>query len=217
MLLWKYLTDNFYTKEALLAVTKISSIELEQWQAKGLMPKASYKVSMNVECDSFFGVHQEQECQEFYAKGYASWLAIVQSNTNETACYAIFQKRYLSTLERLCSAGHSTQKSELNEGIDAHIKSEWVHFLNGIYGLCTKSGLPEDIAAKELAIAEINQLLEEYDESQMPIERLTKAVDLLDRASAEFAQHERARSSRRRLIDEVRRKYRLEVPRYTSS
>ncbi|WP_448548491.1 DUF6058 family natural product biosynthesis protein [Thalassotalea fusca] len=212
MHLWKYLTHNFYTKEALLANTKISASELEQWQAQGLAPKASYKISMNVECDSFFGVHQAQESQEFYAKGYTSWLAIVQSNPNETACYANFYQRYLATLDRLSTAGHSTEKAELNECIDAHVKNEWGHFLNGIYGLCTKSGLPEDIAAKELAIAEISELLDYQEKDQQVFERLEKAVNLLDSASAEFAPHERARSSRFRLIDEVRREYGLAVP-----
>ncbi len=98
----------------------------------------------------------------------------------------------------------------MNEGLEQHIKEEWQHFLEGTYGLCTKSGLPEDIAAKEIAIYQINEILEQ-DENKRDIETLTKAVDLLDNASSLFSPHERLRSSRHRLVDEVRRQHKLEA------
>ncbi len=87
--------------------------------------------------------------------------------------------------------------TELNQ----HIKEEWSHFINGVYGLYTKSGLPEDIAAKELS--ELNELTSDE------MTKLTLAVNLLDKASSLFAPHERLRSSRHRLVNETRRKYRL--------
>lgn len=63
------------------------------------------------------------------------------------------------------------------------------------------SGLPEDIAAKELAIA----LIREADGRA----RLRRCVDLLDSVSSPFAPHEVARSSRHRYVDEMRRVHRL--------
>jgi hypothetical protein len=76
--------------------------------------------------------------------------------------------------------------------------------------LCTKSGLPEDIAAKELAVIEINELLALNELSLDELEKLTLAVNLLDSASSFFAPHERLRSSRHSLVNEIRRKYKLE-------
>jgi len=87
--------------------------------------------------------------------------------------------------------------------IDASIKEAWGHFIQGTYGLCTKSGLPEDIAEKAVAIFEINRLTESDELSQAALTALEKAVNLLDKSSALFAPHERLRSSRHRLVNEL--------------
>jgi len=105
--------------------------------------------------------------------------------------------------------GYSSSDEKVNAKLELHIKEEWQHFLNGIYGLCTKSGLPEDIAAKELAILQINALIEKDNLDKAQRDKLTKAVNLLDAASSLFAPHERLKSSRHRLIDEVRHQYQL--------
>lgn len=84
-------------------------------------------------------------------------------------------------------------------------------FLNGIYGLCTKSGLPEDIAAKEFAIIEINELSIFDALNKEQLVKLTNAVNLLDKVSSLFAPHERLKSSRERLINETRFKYKLPI------
>jgi hypothetical protein len=78
--------------------------------------------------------------------------------------------------------------------------------------VCTVSGLTEDIAAKEAAGTVIKDLTAEGPQRTLTVEqrrRLGAAVDLLDRSSAPFAPHEVARSSRRRLVDEVRRDWQL--------
>jgi hypothetical protein len=69
--------------------------------------------------------------------------------------------------------------------------------------------LPEDIAAKELAILEINEIIEKPNIDEMQLNRLERAVNLLDSVSALFAPHEILKSSRHRLVDEVRRKYKF--------
>lgn len=89
------------------------------------------------------------------------------------------------------------------------IKETWGHFIQGTYGLCTKSGLPEDIAVKAVAIFEINRLTESDELSQAALTALEKAVNLLDESSALFAPHERLRSSRHRLVNEIRRRFKL--------
>mgnify|MGYP001087438106 CR=1 FL=1 len=204
-----YLAENFYTKETLLELSKVSRRQFDAWQNERIVPQASYKLSINAECQSFFGDHEETLQIEYYAKGYISWLAIVQCNPTQAACYADFYQRYVAEVNRLAELGFVSDKAELNVEIDRHIESEWQHFLNGTYGLCTTTGLPEEIAAKELAIAIINELLEDEIANESDLKTLANAVSLLDRASSSFAPHERVRSTRFRLIDEVRRKYRL--------
>ncbi|BAJ01693.1 DUF6058 family natural product biosynthesis protein [Shewanella violacea] len=209
MELIKYLNDNFFTKKELLDVSKVTELELLSYQNDRLMPKCSYKLTLNVKSDSFFGVHNDEQEIEYYAKGYASWLAIVQSLKSPESIYAIFYNRYKIAIENLKEQGHYSISYKLKSGLDEHIKEEWNNFLNGIYGLCTQTGLPEDIAAKEFSILEINEISEFNELTSQQMNKLTLAVNLLDSVSSLFAPHERLKSSRHRLVNEIRRKYKL--------
>ncbi len=209
MELINYLNQYFYTRQELLALTKVTEADFARFQAGAVMPKCSYKLNLQLCSDSFFGVHTDEQLIEYYAKGYASWLALLQHVGSADEVFSIFSRRYRQTLSDLQAQGHHADSTKLTSELDSHLQQEWQHFLAGIYGLCTKTGLPEDIAAKELAVLEINQLIACDDLSAEQIIKLTAAVDLLDAASAFFAPHERAKSSRHRLIDEVRRCYQL--------
>lgn len=205
----KYLNDHFYSKQELLEVSKVSECDFKRYQDDELMPQASYKLMLNVSSDSFFGLYTEDNEIEYYAKGYASWLGVIQSLQLKEKVYSVFATRYRNTIESLKAEGHESANEKINSNLSFHIEEEWTHFINGIYGLCTKSGLPEDIASKEFAIIEINELTETPALNEEEIQQLTLAVNLLDSASSMFAPHERLKSSRHRLINEVRRKYQL--------
>jgi uncharacterized small protein (DUF1192 family) len=205
-----YLKDNFLTLQALLDWVKIDESELRQYQDANIMPKASYRLTVDLNCDSFFGPHKESQILEYYAKGYASWLGMIKSLKDERLIYGEFARRYRDAIALLQSQGHSSANPKMSSALPQHIEAEWGHFIQGIYGLCTRSGLPEDIAAKELAIVQITELTEKGALNTDELERLTRAVNLLDTASAHFAPHERVKSSRHRLVDDIRRAYRLQ-------
>lgn len=209
MELINYLNEHFITKEQLLEHSKVTGDTLSELQHQGLMPLCSYRLRLNLESDSFLGKHTENQGLEYYAKGYISWLTAINYLPGKQHAYRVFSERYEATIKQLKSIGHSSANPKVNGALAQHIEQEWSHFLQGIYGLCTKSGLPEDIAAKELAILEINELLEHAGLDQKQLKRLERAVNLLDSASSLFAPHERLKSSRHRLVCEVRRQYQL--------
>jgi len=205
-----YLNKNYYTKQQLLDLAKINESELCAFQANKVMPVHSYKLCLNYSSDSFFGEYQNQNEIEFYAKGYLSWIGMLKVTANFQDIFPIFAQRYSQTISDLKMAGYVSSDAKVNSKIDLHIEDEWGNFLNGIYGLCTKSGLPEDIAGKELAVLQINEILSQ-EEADIDRVQLTKAVNLLDKSSSMFAPHERLKSSRHRLIDEVRREFKLKT------
>ena len=209
MELIEYLNQYFLTSKQLTEQAKISATQLSEYQKNKLMPKPSYRLKVTTECNSFFGAHDEQYTVEYYPAGYLSWLGILKMESNPDVVYDIFSKRYKSTIKDLKLKGHNTLDQKLATQLDSHIKDEWQHFLDGTYGLCTRTGLPEDIAAKEFSICQINELISETDLTANQLQQLTRAVDLLDSSSALFAPHERERSSRQRLINDVRREYKL--------
>jgi hypothetical protein len=184
-----YLHTHFLTRAQLLAACATDGAHLDAFTAAGAMPAPSYRLQVRIDCASFFGDHAEAHASDWFAKGYVEWLRMLLAG--EPDPYGRFAARYRAALDALPLRGL--------EATDAHLRSEWQHFLAGTYGLCTRSGLPEDIAAKELAIRAIRALTDDgrplgAEES----ERLARARDMLDRASSPFAPHERARSSRTR-------------------
>lgn len=206
MELLDYLTRHFLTRAQLLAASGITSNRLDALIEGGAMPRPSYRIALGVRCASFFGEHDEAHTAEYYAPGYPSWIGVLDATVEDP--FAVFARRYRAALAALPL---QTMDPKLGAGLDAHLQDEWGHFLAGTYGLCTRSGLPEDIAAKELAICVIKELT--ADEAAAPdLERLRQAVDLLDRASTPFAPHERARSSRHRYVDAMRLKFGLPTP-----
>ncbi|HZX28404.1 MAG TPA: DUF6058 family natural product biosynthesis protein [Telluria sp.] len=200
MNLLTYLHTHFLTRAQLIDAAGCSDAELAAWQETGVMPRASYRLALTLGCDSFFGHHDEAEHIEFYARGYPAWIGLLQGGAD---AFGHFTRRYRA---RLQSLPLRSAAAKLNADLDAHLRDEWNHFLAGTYGLCTRTGLPEQIAEKELAIAVINELTAAPDPDRV---RLKQAVDLLDAASSPFAPHERARSSRHRLVDQVRLRYGL--------
>lgn len=201
-----YLKHHFLTREQLLAASGISPERLDSLMGGGGMPQPSYRLRLGIRCASFFGEHEEEHATEYFATGYPSWIGVLESAAE--APFAVFARRYRAALAVLPLTADDPR---LGAGLDAHLEDEWGHFLAGTYGLCTRSGLPEDIAAKELAICVIREL-DAAGDAAPDLERLRQAVDLLDRASSPFAPHERARSSRHRNIDAMRTKYRLQAP-----
>jgi hypothetical protein len=184
-----YLHTHFLTRAQLLAACATDGAHLDAFTAAGTMPAPSYRLQVRIDCASYFGEHTEAHSLDWFAQGYVEWLRMLLEGADDP--YALFAARYRAALAAL-------PLSDM-EATDAHLRSEWQHFLAGTYGLCTRSGLPEDIAAKELAIRVIRALTDDgraLDAGER--ERLAQARDLLDRASSLFAPHERARSSRAR-------------------
>lgn len=208
MELIRYLDLHFHTRDQLLAHAGITAAQLEDLQQRRMMPLPSYRLRLDLACDSFFGPHSASERLDYYARGYVAWIREVLALGDPDEARSLFARRYRVRIAQLAAAGLAPAGRRLDD--DAHVAAEWEHFLAGTYGLCTVSGLPEDIAAKEAAIVVIRETIE--SERALTVEEnelLCRAVGVLDNASAAFAPHEVARSSRRRYIDDVRAAYRL--------
>jgi hypothetical protein len=204
-----YLDTHFFTQAQLLALADIDTGLLESWQRRRMMPLPSYRLRLDVACDSFFGKHAEQAAADYYPKGAPAWIAALRTLDDEAAAHALFGRRYRERLAQLAASGFALDAARL--GSSGHIAGEWGHFLAGTYGVCTVSGLPEEIAAKEAAIVLIRDLTANTKQALTDSQRqhLHDAVDLLDNVNAPFAPHEVARSSRRKYVDEVRNAYGL--------
>lgn len=200
MSLLTYLFEHFYGEEQLVQRAGISQKQLQLWQSQALVPLPAYRVMCKVSCESFFGEYQEQQSLSFYAKGTIDWLQQVAKLSDADQAYAIFKSEYQQVLDKLTNVFGHEFFNTINLD-DDHITSQWQHFLNGTYGLCTKSGLAHDIATKEVCLGVIKALFKKVSLDEHQRKRLKDAVAMLDQASAYFAPHERAKSSRCHYIE----------------
>ena len=208
MNLLDYLQQYFLSRAELVRAASIDDATLADLQARGAVPQPSYLLKMDIDCTSFFGRHAEHALQQYYAVGCVAWIAAISGAS--ASPYQVFADRYRASLDALRADGIVSGDVKLNAGLGEYLKTEWAYFLDGTYGLCTRTGLPEQIAAKEVAVAIIKEMTENLAGRVLsPGERrrLARAVDLLDAASAPFAPHEVERSSRRRLVTDVRAAY----------
>jgi hypothetical protein len=123
-----YLNENYYTKQQLLDLTKISEAELSFFQEKKVMPTCSYKLSLNYCSDSFLGEFNSQSEIEYYAKGYLSWIGMLKVTTNLQDVFPIFSQRYAKSISELKGAGYSSNNAKVNSKLELHIEEEWGHF-----------------------------------------------------------------------------------------
>lgn len=201
--LQEYLHKNFIELEQLLNIASLDEERLRNLQKNKQMPEASYSLKFEQSCDSFFGNHHDGKKLEFYNQGYLYWLGLLQNANFKPFEY--FSEQYNQTLQRLENQFGCLNNPKFNTELKSLITSEWEHFLDGIYGLCTTTGLPNNIATKEFCIAYIDEVVgndRAVATEQKPL--LAEAVLLLDNATAQFAPHEVSRSSRRKYVDKIK-------------
>ena len=128
MELINYLNENYYTKQQLLDLTKISETELNHFQQQKVMPTCSYKLALNYSTDSVFGEFTQKSDIEYYAKGYLSWLGMLKITTELDNVFPIFSQRYRQAIAQLKLAGFHSNDEKVNAKFDLHIEEEWQNF-----------------------------------------------------------------------------------------
>lgn len=215
-----YIQSTFLTFELLTELSGVSPERLHAFMDAGCLPGPAYRVSGPCQISSFFGDHEERIELQYFPRAYVakatmlerSGLSLQDLAKSEKAS---FFKLYAETLEALGAQtfglGSLFGPSGMVDGAEANalLENEWQAYLDGTYGLCTRTASATEIATKEAMIAKIKYLTAVIDAGSQGqlVADLKQAVDLLDQVSAPFAPHEVARSSRERYVNQVRTMY----------
>lgn len=217
-----YIFQHFLTLDQVAEQSGVPLEKLTALQKANCLPGPAYRLKGSVTVSSLFGEHEEMIPQDYYPHSHVikarelaeagDDLAVIASQQEEA-----FKTSYKDVLLRMHAKDYGlahlfTENGDVaGKAADQLLDSEWQHYLDGTYGLCTKSAMAEDIAAKEIMITKIKWLIDrlESDEADQEalLPQLKRSVDLLDHISMPFAPHERERSSRGKYIDSVRAKY----------
>ncbi|WP_053077488.1 DUF6058 family natural product biosynthesis protein [Chromobacterium sp. LK11] len=199
-----YLRAHFLAEPELLARSGVSLETLRGWQRAGAAPWPSYRLTLAGEAASCMGVAALSAESAWYPRGMLCWLG-------QALAWDGDPERLRAGFEREWRAGLAALELPPAE---ADLPAAWRDFLAGGYGVCTRDGLPAQIAQKEALVSLIDALTERQSRSGLEPaqrERLARAVAWLDAVAAPFAPHERAASSSARCVELTRRLYLMEA------
>ncbi len=212
-MLLNYLYSNFYEENQFAEVIGINLPDLERWMDARIAPRASYVFESKGHTSSFVSTYDEHETYRFHLRGHVQWYrSLLRLGLKEEAqarCY--FFHRYDAAKKVFIGSKLGRELHHAAPDVEAQFdrdlaNSTWEHFLNGVYGVCTRDGQPETIFLKQAGVKFVEALssVEAGSLAVHELDLLKRAVDLLDDVASDFAPHEVPLSSRQRCIKDVR-------------
>ncbi len=225
-----YLLNHYCSLDQLVESSPCNAEEIDAWINAGCLPDHSYCIDTTGAIHSFFGAFSAPdiaisavapECRYFNPSHVEKLQALCTATKDLEQLSGLlmqtFFDNYTDTLSKL-KAGqfgmhdYIDAQGRTQPAITELLNSEWQYYLQGVYGLCTRTTSTPEIAIKEASIRKINFLTNDLNKTildSIDKQELRSAVADLDRVSAAFAPHEYPRSSRYKYIDQVRELYSL--------
>lgn len=215
-MLLNYLFANFLEERDFVAAAGLPADDLDNLIKARLIPSASYAVEGNIQSVSFVSTFRDDAVYRFHLKGHLKWIEALDRLSIDAEAQArdYFEHRYDVAMKAFLAGRLGTELTALAPDVPAKFDSKladatWDHFLGGVYGVCTRDGLPETIFLKQVGVAFIEQLTASdgiaLTDERLPL--LGRAVDFLDSVESEFAPHEVTQASRQRCIIDVRARF----------
>jgi len=205
MSLSAYLQAHFMPKAVFAAFCNVSEERLSRLVAMGAVPEPTYTCGGGVIRSAIFGAIpiSEHLAGEYFRTDCARWMRIADSappGGERATVVAVLLQELADYMARI-----------LGDADTARAKAELLlpHFFNGTFGLCIADpSTGAGIARKELLQ---EQLLALLSDERMPLNArvdkhaLLAVIDEYAQASMPFSPAEYDRSSRKRLVDDLRR------------
>jgi hypothetical protein len=220
----RYLAQYFLNAEQFATDCGIEADELRDLIRRELVSAPSYVVRDGVLYSYVFGAMPAPGAiaGEYFHPAMSTWAVAARYDLSTHGIegaservrrtfadeFAAALRELNSALYRLADAFDETGEP-LTAGLDARVASAWEHFLRGTFGLCVAN--PESagtIARKEVLQEELTAMTHNgaktaFAASELP--PLRKLIDAYAAASMPFSPVEYSRSSRKRLVDDVRK------------
>ncbi|MBU2178775.1 MAG: hypothetical protein KJ930_04995 [Gammaproteobacteria bacterium] len=215
-----YLKDHYWDAGQLAAHCNITVDELDEFIRLQLVPEPSYVVTDQARVKSFvFGEMAALGATPgaYFHPANKAWVMLALSadyRRDATALQQRFKANFAAALTQLNATTWRLTDSFTDEGeilasgMNTRLDSAWQYFLNGTFGLCVKNPESEfDIAHKEILQEKLVAITENGSKSKFATADMKAVVSLINdyaAASMPFSPVEYPRSSRKRLVDDLR-------------
>ena len=211
-----YLDQHYCSADGVADRCGIEPAELERLLDDGLVPRPSYTVTPDKIVSAAFGDLPRDGAApgRYFAPSQTAWVARAQQagqamkgdfRTAMEAALAEADRAILRLEDAFDDDG--TRLS----GLDARLDNMWANFINGVFALCVANADTEAaIARKEILQEKLSAVTADGTRIDgLARGELTQLVDAYAAAAMPFAPAEFPRSSRKRLVDDVRAKLAL--------
>ena len=212
-----YFAGHFLNAEQTASASGIRVAELDALIDARCVPEPSYVVSKDgTVCSFVFGEMAAPGATpgRYFHPAQAVWIARAQQLGTEARLREQFVLQFAAALATLNLSTWRLRDSfdasgaPIAEGLRARTDNAWKFFLNGTFNLCVANPIAEaQIAYKEILQEKLTQLSDNggkhvYDAAQVPL--MTALIDAYAAAAMPFSPVEYAKSSRKRLVEDLR-------------
>jgi hypothetical protein len=216
-----YLDQHYWTAKQLAAKCALSVDALDRMIAAGLVPQPSYVVAGKTLKSAAFGLLDGQGAAagDYFHPATESWIERardVAGGNKAEVLRKLFFDNMAQELEVLnqdvwrLNDAFDDQQQPRQSALTARIGNYWNSFLAGIFGLCVNNPISErEIALKEILQEKLTAVTangERWTEIDISHDDLLTLIGAYEMSSMPFSPVEYPISSRKRLIDDLRRK-----------
>ena len=221
-----YLECHYLTAEQLAANCSISTSELASLVAEKLVPHPSYTVNQgDTLVSQAFGelVVRNAAPGQYFHPGNSHWIKLALEETSRSGLLRAhrelkkqFKSRYAAALRELNDSTFRLPDSFTDDGeeiataVELRTEAAWNYLIDGVFSLCVADPSSEEsIARKEVLQEALIGLTDDGSRADYSAEEKRRILGLIDRyalAAMPFSPVEYPLSSRKRLVEDLRRK-----------
>jgi hypothetical protein len=220
----RYLARHYLNAEQFAADCDIAVDELEDLIRRELVPAPSYIASNGVLESYVFGSMPAPGAiaGHYFHPAMAAWVArarhdLAMHGVENAASRArrMFEQEFATALLQLNATLHRMQDAfdasgePIATGLTARLDSAWEHFIRGTFGLCVANPVSAlAIARKEVLQEKLTAMTNngtKHTFADAELKLVCELIDSYEAASMPFSPIEYRRSSRKRLVEDLRR------------
>lgn len=211
-MLLNYLYSNFLEEGEFAEINGVTPQYLKSLIEARVFPAPSYVYESAGRSVSFVCDFADDTTYRFHLRDHIAWFKTITDLglfTEDRARHHFFS-RYEEAKKAFFTSNLGQYLIDVASNIPQTFNSDhanvtWEHFLNGVYGVCTRDGQPESVFLKQASVLFIEQMIVggPGSLSDSHLKLLKRTVAFLDNVESDFAPHEVPQVSRQRCIIDV--------------